>query len=69
MWTCGAGENLAMGMLINPDVLPILGKMCARFPDTPVGIDHLARIGNGAPIRDEDVAALCRLAEQPNVKV
>ncbi len=69
MWTCGAGENLAMGMLINPDVLPILGKMCARFPDTPVVIAHLARIGIGAPIRDEDVAALCRLAEQPNVKV
>jgi len=43
--------------------------MCEQFPDTPVVIDHLARIGIGSPIRDEDVSALCDLARHPNVKV
>jgi predicted TIM-barrel fold metal-dependent hydrolase len=69
MFRCGAKERLAVCPLIDPAHLPALSKMCAKFPDTPVIIDHLARIGAKGPIRDEDVAALCSLARHRNVMV
>jgi predicted TIM-barrel fold metal-dependent hydrolase len=69
MWHCGGEEGLVMGMLVNPEILPAVGRMCEQFPDTPVVIDHLARIGVGGVIRDEDVAKLCNLARHKQVKV
>lgn len=69
MFRCGAKERLAICPLLDPEHLPALGRMCARFPDTPVIIDHLARIGAKGPVRDEDVAALCALARHKNVMV
>ncbi|MBI5393677.1 MAG: amidohydrolase family protein [Verrucomicrobia bacterium] len=69
MFRCGAKERLAICPLLDPQHLPALGRMCAKFPDTPVIIDHLARIGAKGPIRDEDVAALCALARHKNVMV
>jgi predicted TIM-barrel fold metal-dependent hydrolase len=69
MFQCGAEENLALCPLVNPDALPAIGRMCERFPDTPVIIDHLARIGAGSPILEEDIDSLCALAAQPNIKV
>ena len=69
MFRCGAKERLAICPLLDPKHLPALGRMCAKFPDTPVIIDHLARIGAKGPVRDEDVAALCSLARHKNVMV
>lgn len=69
MFRCGAKERLAICPLLDPEHLPALGRMCARFPDTPVIIDHLARIGAEGPVRGEDVAALCALARHRNVMV
>jgi predicted TIM-barrel fold metal-dependent hydrolase len=69
MWTAGARERLAMCPLIGPDSLPAIDRMCRKHPDTPVVIDHLARIGADGAIRDPDVAALCALANHKNVKV
>ena len=69
MFRCGARERLAICPLLDPEHLPALGRMCAKFPDTPVIIDHLARIGLNGPIRDEDVAALTALAPHKNVMV
>ena len=66
---CGADEKLAICPLINPDALPALGRMCERFPNTPVIVDHLCRIGASNPIREEDVEALCALARYPQVMV
>jgi predicted TIM-barrel fold metal-dependent hydrolase len=45
--------------------------MCAAYPDTPVIIDHLARIGivNGGVIRDEDVDRLCGMAKHKKIMV
>ena len=62
MWRCGAEEGLAMCHLVNPDALGAIDANCQRFPDTPVVIDHFARIGVDGQIRDADLAALCRLA-------
>jgi len=69
MFRCGATEGLALCLLIDPDVLPAVGLQCKRFPDTPIVIDHIARIGADGIIRDSDVEALCALARCPNVKI
>jgi len=69
MWRCGAGEKLAMCPLVNPDALPAIDRMCARFPETPVVIDHFARIGADGEIRDGDVKQLCGLARHPKTHV
>ena len=69
MFRCGAEERLAMCPLIDPEHLPALSKMCDKFPDTPVIIDHLARIGARDPIREEDINALCELSRHRNVMV
>jgi predicted TIM-barrel fold metal-dependent hydrolase len=69
MWKIGAEEQLAMCMLINPEALVPLDKMCQRFPDTPVVIDHFARIGIDGMIRPGDLDNLCRLARHKNTHV
>ncbi|MGE0608915.1 MAG: amidohydrolase [Pirellulales bacterium] len=62
MWKTGAAEGLAMCHLINPDSLPHVDKMCQRYPDTPVVIDHFARIGVDGKIGEKELADLCNLA-------
>lgn len=69
MFRCGAEENLAMCLLVNPEALGAVYKKCERFPSTPVIIDHIARIGMSGPIEEADVRTLCALAHFPNVKV
>jgi predicted TIM-barrel fold metal-dependent hydrolase len=69
MWRCGAEQRLAMCPLVNPNALPSIDRMCAQHPDTPVVIDHLARIGATGEIRDADVRLLCGLAKHRNVAV
>lgn len=69
MWACGAEGGLAMCPLINPEHLPALDRMCGRFPDTRVVIDHLARIGIDGQFRDADIEMLCGLARHKNVHV
>src|SRR5438105_7955075 len=41
--------------------------MCAEYPETPVIVDHLARIGAGGVIRNEDMDRLCSLAKHKKV--
>ena len=69
MWKCGAEEGLAMCPLIDPEYLPAVDRMCARFPDTPVVVDHFARIGVDGVIRKGDLENLCRLARHKNAHV
>ena len=69
MWKCAAEDRLAMCPLLNPVALASVDQMCARHPETPVVIDHLARIGADGEIRDGDVRLLCGLAKHPNVSV
>jgi predicted TIM-barrel fold metal-dependent hydrolase len=69
MFAVGAERRLALCPLINPNALPSLARMCREFPQTPVVIDHLCRIGADGTIHEEDVNALCRMAEYPAVKV
>jgi predicted TIM-barrel fold metal-dependent hydrolase len=69
MWKCAAETSQAMCALINPDDLPSINRMCAKFPETSVVIDHLARLGMAGPIRDADLSALCDLARHKHVYV
>jgi predicted TIM-barrel fold metal-dependent hydrolase len=69
MFAAGARNNQAMACLIGPDGLPEIDRMCREFPDTPVIIDHLARIGADGTIRDADVERLCALARHQKVLV
>lgn len=62
MWKTGAETRQAMCLLINPSDLPATEAMCTKHPDTPVVIDHFARIGADGEMRDADITALCRLA-------
>lgn len=45
MWKVAADENLNICLLINPETLAAVDKMCLKYPQTPVVIDHFARIG------------------------
>jgi predicted TIM-barrel fold metal-dependent hydrolase len=67
MFAAGARNNQALSCLIGPDALPELDRMCSDYKDTPVIIDHLARIGVDGTIRDKDVDALCALAKHKKV--
>ena len=69
MFRAGAEEGLAVCPLIDPDGLPALSRMCERFPETPVIIDHLCRIGARGPVADTDVDALCAMARHRAVMV
>ncbi|MFL5338993.1 MAG: amidohydrolase family protein [Gemmataceae bacterium] len=69
MFDMAARNNQALSCLINPDALPELDRMCRKFPDTPVIVDHLCRIGADGKIRDADVAALGDLARHKKVLV
>ena len=69
MFAAGARNDLLMSCLIDPDGLPEVDRMCTAFPETPVVIDHLARIGADGAVRDADVNAVCNLARHPKVYV
>jgi predicted TIM-barrel fold metal-dependent hydrolase len=69
MWQCGAAQRIAMCPLIGPDAIASVDRMCAKFPDTLVVIDHMARIGADGEIRKADVDALCALASHRKVHV
>lgn len=61
--------GLSLCPLIDPAALPALDRLCEQFPETTVVIDHLARIGIGNVIRDEEVGRLVALARRPRVFV
>lgn len=69
MWKTGAQTRQAMCCLINPSDLARVAKMCASFPETPVVIDHFARVGADGEIRAAEVKALCDLSKQKQVCV
>jgi predicted TIM-barrel fold metal-dependent hydrolase len=71
MFVTAAQTGQALSCLIDPDGFAEVDRMCRKFPDTKVIIDHLGRIGGGLEgnIDDADVAALCALAARPRVFV
>ena len=69
MFAAGAKNSQAMSCLITADALPELSRMCRKFPNTLVIIDHLCRIGSRGTIAATEVDALCGMAEHKHVMV
>jgi predicted TIM-barrel fold metal-dependent hydrolase len=71
MFATAAETRQALSCLIDVDGFPEVDRMCRRFPETTVIIDHLGRIGAGpdGTIKAEDVQALRALAMRPKVFV
>ena len=69
MFAAAAKNNQALSCLIDVDGLPEVDRMCKDHSDTPLIIDHLARIGVDGTIRDNDVDALCALAKHKKLMV
>ncbi len=73
-----AAQQLAICPLTNPDWLPELDRLSAKFPATMMVIDHFARIGVDGfgqtppvpgTIKPADVANLVKLARHPSTYV
>jgi predicted TIM-barrel fold metal-dependent hydrolase len=69
MFAAAAETGQALSCLIDPHAFAEVDRMCGRFPETTVIIDHLGRIGVDGTIRDADVDALCALAKHPKVTI
>jgi len=69
MWKMAAETGQAMCCLIDAGDLSSVAAMCERHPQTPVVIDHFARIGVDGTIRESDIAQLCALARHKHVHV
>lgn len=69
MWKKAADTRQNMCCLINPEDLPDIDKWCTDYPDTPVVIDHFARIGIDGRFRKADLDNLCRLAKHKHTAV
>jgi predicted TIM-barrel fold metal-dependent hydrolase len=69
MFATAARTGQALSCLIGSDGFPEVDRMCGKFPDSTVIIDHLGRIGVDGTIRDADVDALCALARHPKLLV
>jgi predicted TIM-barrel fold metal-dependent hydrolase len=67
MFQAAARSGQALSCLINPAAFPEVDRMCRRFPETLVIIDHLGRIGVTGTIDTKDVDALCALARHPRL--
>ncbi len=69
MWKITAERQLNLCCLMDPVGLPALDRMCHRFPETPVVIDHMCRIGITGDFPPADVEALCNMARHQQVTV
>jgi len=69
MFTTAARAKMSLSCLVNPNGFAEVGRMCAKYPETPVIIDHLGRVGVDGTIRDAEVEALCALARHPKVSM
>lgn len=69
MFRAGADGRLALCPLIGPDALDAVTRRCEQYPETPVIIDHMCRIGADGRIAAADVDALCRMAVHPAIMV
>lgn len=69
MWKTAAETRQSMCCLINPSNIRETGEWCQKYPDTPVVIDHFARIGADGTIHDKDLQDLCGLASHKLVRV
>lgn len=69
MFLTAAKTRQSLSCLIDPSGFAEVDRMCRLHPDTNVIIDHLGLVGRDGTIHDEELQALCDLAEHPRVYV
>lgn len=69
MFQTGAKHNLALSFLTGLDAVPDLDRMCARYPDTPVILDHLGGLWREPVPTEANYQLLFRMARHPRVMV
>jgi predicted TIM-barrel fold metal-dependent hydrolase len=69
MFATSAKTGQALSCLIGPDGFQEIDRMCTKFPESPVIIDHIGRIGVDGTINPAEVAALCAMAKHPKLYV
>jgi predicted TIM-barrel fold metal-dependent hydrolase len=67
MFAAAAENHLALSFLMSPPDIPEVERMCARFPEAPVIIDHLCLIGRKGTFAEDEIEALCRMARHKRV--
>jgi predicted TIM-barrel fold metal-dependent hydrolase len=67
MFAAAAEHNLALSFLMGPSDLPEVDRMCRRFPETPVILDHFCLVGRQNRFVEEEIDALCRMAKHKRV--
>ncbi len=69
LWNTAADEGLSVCLLTNPDLLPVVDRMCSMYPRTSVVLDHFARVGVTGSIQRADLDCLLSLSKYPQVHV
>ena len=69
MWRTAAQTQQAICCLIDSEYVVDVNRMCRKFPETRVVIDHFARIGIDGTIGEKDLKDLTDLAQCRNTFV
>ena len=70
MFAAGAEHELALSFNMRVEMLRDLDRLCTRFPETPVILDHVCHVGiREADYSEEDLDALLRFAKHEKVMV
>ena len=69
MWQEAAKNKQSICCLADPEALPAITRLCRKHPETPVVIDHFARIGMRGPVDQDQLDQLLKLADFKHVAV
>ena len=70
MFATGAEHQMAICFNMGVSFLPAMDRMCDRFPETPVILDHICHVGiEEADYKREDLDALLRFARHRKVMI
>jgi len=70
IFAVGTEHNLALSFNMRVDLLPALERLCDRYPQTPVILDHVCHVGIANPdYSEEEIGALLRFAKHAQVMV
>jgi predicted TIM-barrel fold metal-dependent hydrolase len=69
MWAVGTDQKLAMCCLMDVNGLAALDRMGLEFPETPVIVDHMCRIGTTGHVDPKDVESLCAMSKHKQLTV
>ena len=67
MFAAAAEHNLALSFLMDPVDLSEVDRMCTKFPETPVIIDHFSMVGRNNTFVESEIQQLCDMARHRRV--